>query len=81
MVNSLFQETYGRDLDLYNQNTTTGIVDSAYYPIYTFAIQNTGSTDDKFTLQLSYRQGVVGYNITKLVPAGQVVLFQSPVRF
>jgi hypothetical protein len=79
VVNSLFQETYGRDLDLYNQDTTTETVDSAYYPIYTFAIQNTGTADDQFTLQLTYRQGIVGYTITKLVPAGQVVLFQSPL--
>ncbi len=79
MVNSMFQEAYGRDLDLYNQNISNASVDSAYYPIYTFGIQNTGTADDKFTLQLITRQGTVGYSITKLVPAGQVVLFQSPL--
>ena len=78
MVNSVFQETYGRDLDLYNQGTTTGALDSAYYPIYTFGIQNTGTADDNFTLQLLSRGGTVGYSITKLVPAGKVVLFRSP---
>jgi hypothetical protein len=79
MVNSLFQETYGRDLDLYNSNAIA--VDSAYYPIYTFGIQNIGTADDDFTLQLLSRQGTVGYSITKHVPAGQVVLFQSPLVF
>jgi hypothetical protein len=79
MVNSLFQESYGRDLDLYNSNGS--VVDSAYYPIYTFAIQNTGTASDNFTLQLLRQtaQGTVGYNITKFVPAGAVVLFQSPL--
>jgi hypothetical protein len=77
MVNSLFQESYGRDLDLYNSNFFA--VDSAYYPIYTFGIQNTGTADDYFTLQLLYRNDTVGYTITKFVPAGQVVLFQSPL--
>ncbi len=81
MVNSLFQETYGRDLDIFNQNYTTGAIDSAYYPIYTFGIQNTGTADDYFTLQLLYRNDTVGYSITKLVPAGQIVLFQSPLVF
>lgn len=79
MVYSLFQESYGRDLDLYNQDPTTDNVDSAYYPIYTFGIQNTGTADDNFTLQLTCRQGTEGYSITKRVPAGQVVLFQSPL--
>jgi len=68
----MFQETYGRDIDL-----STG--DSAYYPIYTFGIQNTGTADDDFTLQLRYRQGTVGFDITKHVPAGAIVLFQSPL--
>ncbi len=77
MVNSLFQETYGRDLDLYNSNAVS--IDSAYYPIYTFGIQNTGTADDDFTLEILSRQGTVGYTITKFVPAGQVVLFQSPL--
>jgi hypothetical protein len=79
VVNSLFQESYGRDLDLYNQDTLNGVVDSAYFPIYTFGIQNTGTADDQFTLQLLSRQGTVGYSITKLVRAGQVVLFQTPL--
>ncbi len=77
MVNSLFQETYGRDFDLYNASFIT--VDSAFYPIYTFGIQNTGTADDYFTLELLARAGTVGYTITKFVPAGQVVLFQSPL--
>jgi hypothetical protein len=75
VVNADFQETYGRDLDLYDAPP----VDSAYYPIYTFGIQNTGTADDYFTLQVLYRNDTVGYSITRFVPAGQIVLFQSPV--
>ncbi len=78
VVNSLFQETYGRDIDLFRQSqSASSIPDSAYYPIYTFAIQNTGTQDDNYTLQLRY--GVGGFDITKHVPAGQVVLFKSPI--
>lgn len=78
VVNSMFQETSGRDIDLLGQlNSGSSVPDSAYYPIYTFAIQNTGTQDDDYTLQLRYNGG--GFNILKHVPAGQVVLFKSPI--
>jgi hypothetical protein len=75
VVNSMFQETYGRDIALVNQ-PFHGIPDSAYFPIYTFGIQNTGTQDDDFTLQLRANGG--GFDITRHVPAGQVVLFRTP---
>ncbi len=75
MVNSMFQETYGRDIDVARQSLS-GIPDSAYYPIYTFGIQNTGTDDDDFTLQFRANGG--GFDITRHVPAGQVVLFKTP---
>lgn len=75
VVNSMFQETYGRDIDLARQ-PFHGIADSAYFPIYTFGIQNTGTQDDDFTLQLRANGG--GFDITRHVPAGQVVLFRTP---
>jgi hypothetical protein len=78
VVDSLFQETYGRDIDFIGK-------DSAYYPIYTFGIQNTGTADDNFTLQLRYgltsSGWTSGFDITKHVPAGAVVLFQTPTPF
>ncbi len=78
VVDSLFQETHGRDIDLVHS-------DSAYYPIYTFGIQNTGTADDNFTLQLRYgltaAGWVSGFDITKHVPAGAVVFFQTPTLF
>src|SRR5581483_6796405 len=79
VVNSDFQETAGRDVSLANQ-PATGVPDSAYYPIYTFGIQNTGMQDDDFTLQLRYftANGTGGFDITRHVPAGQVVLFRTP---
>ena len=75
VVSSMFQETYGRDIDLAHQ-PGHGIPDSAYFPIYTFGIQNTGTQDDDFTLQLRANGG--GFDITRHVPAGQVVLFRTP---
>jgi len=75
VVNSLFEETYGRDVDFAHQ-PHSGIPDSAYYPIYTFGLQNTGTDDDDFTLQLRANGG--GFDITRHVPAGQIVLFKTP---
>ncbi len=75
VVNSMFQETYGRDIDRVHQ-PLSGVPDSAYYPIYTFGIQNTGTEDDDFTLQL--RANGKGFDITRHAPAGQVVLFRTP---
>ncbi|HET6401498.1 MAG TPA: hypothetical protein VFH95_08880 [Candidatus Kapabacteria bacterium] len=74
VVNSMFQEVYGRDIDLAHQQGS--VPDSAYFPIYTFGIQNTGTDDDVFTLQLRANGG--GFDITRRVPAGQVVLFRTP---
>ena len=74
MVDSLFQVSYGRDIDLVT-------ADSAYYPVYTFGIQNTGTEEDKFTLQLfrTAPQGfTAGFAITRTVPAGATVLFRTP---
>lgn len=85
VVNSKFQETYGRDIDLYRQfQSGSSVTDSAYYPVYTFGIQNTGTQDDDYTLQLRYgplQDGTYlsGFDITKHVPAGQTMLFRSPV--
>ncbi|HEY3874393.1 MAG TPA: hypothetical protein VGM92_02870 [Candidatus Kapabacteria bacterium] len=79
MIDSLFQTSYGRDLDFYNSNPEA--IDSAYYPIYTFGIQNAGTADDHFTLQFQrlLSNGIVtGFSITRLVPAGQTVLFRTP---
>ncbi|MFI5201600.1 MAG: hypothetical protein ACHQNE_04390 [Candidatus Kapaibacterium sp.] len=75
VVNSMFQETYGRDIDFARQPLSS-VPDSAYYPIYTFGIQNTGTDDDDFTLLL--RANGYGFDITRRVPAGQVVLFKTP---
>jgi len=75
VVNSMFQETYGRDVDVARQQPS-GIPDSAYFPIYTFGIQNTGTDDDDFTLLV--RANGAGFDITRHVPAGQVVLFKTP---
>jgi hypothetical protein len=79
IVADSFQETYGKDLDVYTAQG--GRSDSAYFPIYTFGIKNTGSQDDNFTLQL--RKPLVGgfvggFDITKRVPAGQTVMFRTP---
>lgn len=75
VVNSMFQETYGRDIDVARQ-PLSGIPDSAYFPIYTFGVQNTGTDDDDFTLMFRARGG--GFDITRRVGAGQVVLFKTP---
>ncbi len=77
VVASTFQETYGRDVDLAEICDGAVTADSAYFPIYTFGIQNTGSQDDDYTLQ--YRIADGGFDITKHVPAGQTVLFKTPL--
>ncbi len=79
VIDSLFQETFGRDLDVFTP-TGSGNSDSAYYPIYTFGIKNNGSTDDDFTLSVRYFNlgYIAGFDITKRVPAGQTVLFRTP---
>ena len=87
MIDSLFQETYGRDIDVYQQlESGSNIPDSAWYPIYTFGIANTGTADDDFTLQIRYTNNSLstgsqtgGFDITRHVPAGDTVLFQTPV--
>jgi hypothetical protein len=72
-----FTQDYGHNVDIYqmlvknSQDTIQGI-----FPIYTFAIKNTGTQDDDFTLRL--RQFDAGFDITKRVPAGQTVLFRTP---
>ena len=79
VIDSLFQQTYGHDFDLYStQNSQTPTIpDSGYYPIYTFGIQNTGTDDDDFTVQFRYFNA--GFDITEHVPAGKIVLFKTPV--
>ncbi|MDP4199120.1 MAG: hypothetical protein Q8922_13445 [Bacteroidota bacterium] len=80
LVDSAFQETYGRDLDVFTSHVTGLNADSAYFPIYTFGIRNNGTADDDFTLSFRYsNQGyLAGFDITKHVPAGQMVLFRTP---
>ncbi|HWF43246.1 MAG TPA: hypothetical protein VG537_01265 [Candidatus Kapabacteria bacterium] len=78
VVDSLFQESYAYDLDIYSTQLANGIgSDSGYHPIYTFGIANTGPDDDDFTLQI--RLNGAGFDITKHVPAGDTVLFETPV--
>lgn len=84
VIDSLFQRSYGKDLDVYTaqQITNAQLADSAYFPIYTFAIKNSGSQDDNFTLSIRktrFAGFVVGFDITKHVPAGATVLFQTPL--
>jgi hypothetical protein len=85
VIDSLFQETYGRNLDLYHISSSD-IADSAYYPIYPFGIANTGTADDDFTLQIRYTNNTIsgspqtgGFDITRHVPAGDTVLFKTPI--
>jgi hypothetical protein len=87
VIDSLFQETYGRDADEYQVlESGSNVTDSAWYPIYTFGIANTGTADDDFTLQIRYINNTVsgnpqtgGFDITRHVPAGDTVLFRTPV--
>ena len=87
IIGSLFQESYGRDLDLYQQiQSSSTKPDSAWYPIYTFGVANTGTADDRFTLQIRYTNNtnssgpqLGGFDITRDVPAGDTLLFQTPV--
>ena len=79
MVADSFQETFGKDLDVYSSQG--GRSDSAYFPIYTFGIKNTGTADDVFTLH--FRKPLAsgfngGFDITKHVAAGQTVMFRTP---
>ena len=77
VIDSLFTQTYGYDLDLFrSDNTTPPQIDSGYYPIYTFAIKNTGTESDTYTLSL--RLGGAGFDITKQVAAGQIGYFRTP---
>ena len=77
MIDSLFTQTSGYDLDLFrSENTTPPQIDSNYYPIYTFAVKNTGTTTDTYTLSL--RLGGAGFDITKQVAAGQIAYFRTP---
>ena len=76
VIDSLFQQSYAYDLDVYGTQLAQK-ADSGYHPIYTFGVANTGSDDDDFTLQL--RLNGAGFDITKHVPAGDTVLFETPV--
>jgi hypothetical protein len=81
VIDSLFQASHGHDVDIFTTGNST-IPDSGYYPIYTFGIENTGSEDDDFTIQLRYNAAgglIAGFDITKHVPAGKTVLFKTPV--
>src|ERR1041385_3231257 len=80
VIDSLFQESSGRDLDVYTAQNITHAqrADSAYFPIYTFGIKNSGTQDDVFTLHFRktlYAGFIAGFDITKHVPAGATVLF------
>jgi hypothetical protein len=83
VIDSTFKESAGRDLDLFGADThPIPIVDSAYYPVYSVGIQNTGTQDDTYTLSLRYVNlgFTFGFDITKRVPAGQVVTFSTPTQ-
>jgi hypothetical protein len=91
VIDSLFQETYGRNIDIFQElESRSTAADSAYYPIYTFGITNAGTADDDFTLQIRYTNNteagnpnfgpqVGGFDITRHVPAGATVLFKTPI--
>ena len=82
IVDSLFQEQHGYDIDLFTTRyLNNGVTDSGYYPIYTFGVTNTGTEDDLFTMHIRYYSSTVNgaaIDITKAVKAGQTVLFRTP---
>jgi hypothetical protein len=77
-----FQESYGKDLDVFTAHYyNLQRADSAYYPIYSFAIKNTGTQDDDYTLRLrkTLLDGTIGgFDIRKHVAAGATVVFRTP---
>jgi hypothetical protein len=77
IIDSLFSQSHGENIDVYRMlvNNTTDTI-HGFYGVYTFGIKNTGSQDDNFTLR--FRLLDAGFDITKRVPAGQVVLFRTP---
>jgi hypothetical protein len=76
VIDSLFQETSGYSLDLF-QTGTGSRPDSGYFPIYTFAIKNTGTDDDDYTVRIRVNE-LFGFDVRKHVPAGTIGYFRTP---
>jgi hypothetical protein len=75
-------DTY-RDTMIYDQmppvGDTIARTDSGYYPIYEFAVKNTGTDADTFTMII----GNFGYGphpISKFVRGGETVIFRTAER-